>query len=307
MAAGSTCHRCSGMPKLHPEAILSLPERVWWARVCCSVADVSTRSLRMRRLAPWSEPVPRFAGFLISREELLRKVIIPSEQVSRLFRGVRIVHLPFRTKLIASQIFSGPVKSSKISKIALHVGQRSSSLLALTMDSRTSSKLDSCQHPTSRRSESAFGYVARGEDIIIRDSSTGLLLLLSAGGFALAASILACRALPIDSPLLPPLLWLPWLQLSATAAAWLWVRARQRFHVWVRGYRPCQSGVERESMSKEPASKKKPGASLLPTRAPKAKPEPVADKKGFFDLLTRAARSSAKPSARTSGKKTSGD
>ena len=48
-------------------------------------------------------------------------------------------------------------------------------------------------------------------------------------------------------------------------------------------------------------------AKLLGEKPIEGKKEPVADKKGFFNLLNRAARSSVKPSVRTSGKKISGD
>ncbi len=61
------------------------------------------------------------------------------------------------------------------------------------------------------------------------------------------------------------------------------------------------------SMDKKPASQKKSGANFLPTPAPKAKPEPVADK-GFFDrLIKRASRPTGKPDGKTSASQSDGD
>jgi|SRR5581483_838624 len=103
-------------------------------------------------------------------------------------------------------------------------------------------KSDSDLHPTLGQTQSAFGYVAKDEDIIALDKQRiGLLLLASGVLIALVMSIglwmeLASRSAPIQL-----LLVFPWLQLLATWAIERWIRRRVSPHVWVRGYSPRRS------------------------------------------------------------------
>lgn len=100
-------------------------------------------------------------------------------------------------------------------------------------------KLDSDRRPTSDPRQFAFGYVANTEDIIIRDKASKAWLLLVLGALiALGMSIAAYRASNVSQHIPIVLLILPWLQLLAMAAVWLWVRDRSLPHVWVRGYSP---------------------------------------------------------------------
>ena len=97
------------------------------------------------------------------------------------------------------------------------------------------SKSDCDGHPTSNPTQSAFAYVSNTEDIIIREKASTVWRLLILGGLvALGTSIAvyresnALRSIPIV------LLGLPWLQLLAMAAVWLWVRDRALPDVWIR-------------------------------------------------------------------------
>lgn len=86
-------------------------------------------------------------------------------------------------------------------------------------------KAADCGRSKELQTRRVFGYVAKSEDIIIRErEKAGLLRLLSGLLVALGTSILLWLVLTSLSGHILPLLILPWLQLLATAEAWRRVR-----------------------------------------------------------------------------------
>ncbi|SRR6266480_1684240 len=100
-------------------------------------------------------------------------------------------------------------------------------------------KPDCLDDSTERRNLHAFCYVAKGEDIIVRESDKSELLRLVLGGLiALGMTIVIYLVITIRSVSLLVLPILPLLHLLAISAVRKWIREHHPPHVWVRGYSP---------------------------------------------------------------------
>jgi hypothetical protein len=105
---------------------------------------------------------------------------------------------------------------------------------------RISRKSVLCRRSKESRNGRVFGYVAKDEDRIIRETERAVLLRLLSGALcALGTSTALYLAQANRSLLIPALLILPTLQAVAMGRMQKWIRKRCPPHLWIRGYSPA--------------------------------------------------------------------